>query len=168
MAGIPFGRPPGHLLADRLDHTAAVLYLVFNEGYSASSGDDLVRRDLCDESIRLARLLVSQLPAEPEARGLLALMLLHHARSATRTTATGEMVLLEHQDRSRWDAAMIRSGAAELRRAERAGAPGPVPAAGRDRRAARPRRAASRTPTGRGWRSCTPSWPPSPRRPSST
>ena len=125
LAGIPFGRPPGHLLADRLDHTAAVLYLVFNEGYSASSGDDLVRRDLCDESIRLARLLVSQLPAEPEARGLLALMLLHHARSATRTTATGEMVLLEHQDRSRWDAAMIRSGAAELRRAERFGAPGP-------------------------------------------
>ncbi len=125
MAGIPFGRPPGHLLADRLEHTAAVLYLVFNEGYSASSGDDLVRRDLCDESIRLARLLVSQLPAEPEARGLLALMLLHHARSAARTTAGGEMVLLEHQDRSRWDAAMIRSGAAELRRAERAGAPGP-------------------------------------------
>jgi RNA polymerase sigma-70 factor (ECF subfamily) len=125
MAGIPFGRPPRHLLGDRLEHTAAVLYLVFNEGYSASSGDDLVRRDLCDESIRLARLLVAQLPAEPEAHGLLALMLLHHARSATRTTATGEMVLLEHQDRSRWDAAMIRSGAAELRRAERAGARGP-------------------------------------------
>ena len=124
-AGIPFGRPPGHLLADRLEHTAAVLYLVFDKGYSASSGDDLVRRDLCDESIRLARLLVSQLPAEPEARGLLALMLLHHARSAARTTAAGEMVLLEHQDRGRWDAAMIRSGAAELRRAERAGTPGP-------------------------------------------
>jgi RNA polymerase sigma-70 factor (ECF subfamily) len=125
MAGIPFGRPPGHLLGDRLEHTAAVLYLVFNEGYSASSGDDLVRRDLCDESIRLARLLVSQLPAEPEARGLLALMLLHHARSAARTTAGGEMVLLEHQDRGRWDTAMIRSGSAELRRAQRAGAPGP-------------------------------------------
>jgi RNA polymerase sigma-70 factor (ECF subfamily) len=125
MAGIPFGRPPRHLLGDRLEHTAAVLYLVFNEGYSASSGDDLVRRDLCDESIRLARLLVSALPDEPEAHGLLALMLLHHARSAARTTAEGEMVLLSHQDRSRWDAAMIRSGAAELRRAQRAGTPGP-------------------------------------------
>ena len=125
MAGIPFRQPPGHLLADRLDHTAAVLYLVFNEGYSASSGDDLVRRDLCEESIRLARLVVEQMPAEPEPRGLLALMLLHHARAAARTTASGELVLLEHQDRARWDAAMIRSGSAELRRAERAGAPGP-------------------------------------------
>ena len=125
MAGIPFRQPPGHLLADRLEHTGAVLYLVFNEGYSASSGDELVRRDLCDESIRLARLVVEQLPAEPEPRGLLALMLLHHARAAARTTPTGELVLLEHQDRGRWDAAMIRSGSAELRRAERAGAPGP-------------------------------------------
>src|SRR3954469_13581453 len=125
MAGIPFRRPPRHLLAERLDHAAAVIYLVFNEGYSASSGGDLVRRDLCDESIRLARLLVSQLPDEPEPRGLLALMLLHHARSAVRATADGELVLLEHQDRSRWDAAMIAAGWAELRRAERAGAPGP-------------------------------------------
>ncbi len=125
LAGIPFGRPPGHLLADRLDHTAAVLYLVFNEGYSASSGQDVVRRDLCDESIRLARLLVAQLPSEPEAHGLLALMLLHHARAATRTTPTGGIVLLEHQDRSRWDTGMIRAGSAALRRAERAGARGP-------------------------------------------
>ena len=140
MAGIPFGRPPGHLLADRLDHTAAVLYLVFNEGYSASSGDDLVRRDLCDESIRLARLLVAQLPAEPEARGLLALMLLHHARSAARTTAAGEMVLLEHQDRSRWDAAMIRSGRGRAAPGAAGRRARPLPAAGRDRRAARPRR----------------------------
>jgi RNA polymerase sigma-70 factor (ECF subfamily) len=125
MAGIPFRRPPGHLLAERLDHAAAVIYLVFNEGYSASSGADVVRRDLCDESIRLARLLVSLLPSEPEPRGLLALMLLHHARAAARTTATGEIVLLEDQDRGRWDAGMIRSGSAELRRAERAGATGP-------------------------------------------
>jgi RNA polymerase sigma-70 factor (ECF subfamily) len=125
MAGIPFRRPPGHLLAERLDHAAAVIYLVFNEGYSASSGGDVVRRDLCDESIRLARLLVSLLPAEPEPRGLLALMLLHHARAAARMTAAGEIVLLEHQDRRRWDAAMIRAGSAELRRAERARAPGP-------------------------------------------
>jgi RNA polymerase sigma-70 factor, ECF subfamily len=125
MAGIPFRRPPGHLLEDRLAHAGAVLYLVFNEGYSASSGSDVVRRDLCDESIRLARLLVELVPAEPEPRGLLALMLLHHARSVSRTTADGAMVLLEHQDRSRWDAGMIRAGSAELRRAERAGAPGP-------------------------------------------
>jgi RNA polymerase sigma-70 factor, ECF subfamily len=125
MAGIPFRRPPGHLLAERLDHAAAVIYLVFNEGYSASSGADVVRRDLCEESIRLARLLASQLPEEPEARGLLALMLLHDARAAARTTAEGEIVLLEHQDRGRWDAGMIRAGSAELRRAERAGAPGP-------------------------------------------
>jgi RNA polymerase sigma-70 factor, ECF subfamily len=125
MAGIPFRRPPGHLLAERLDHAAAVIYLVFNEGYSASSGADVVRRDLCEESIRLARLLASQLPEQPEARGLLALMLLHHARAAARTTAAGEIVLLEHQDRERWDAGMIRAGSAELRRAERAGVPGP-------------------------------------------
>src|SRR5204863_5510991 len=77
------------------------------------------------ESIRLARLLVSQLPGEPEPQGLLALMLLHHARAAARTTAEGEIVLLEHQDRSRWNEAMIRAGSAELRRAERAGARGP-------------------------------------------
>jgi RNA polymerase sigma-70 factor, ECF subfamily len=125
MAGIPFRRPPRHLLAERLDHAAAVIYLVFNEGYSASSGGDVVRRDLCDESIRLARLLVSQLPGEPEPRGLLALMLLHHARTAARATPQGELVLLEHQDRSRWDAAMIAAGSAELRRAERAGVRGP-------------------------------------------
>jgi RNA polymerase sigma-70 factor (ECF subfamily) len=125
MAGIPFRRPPGHLLAERLDHAAAVIYLVFNEGYSASSGADVVRRDLCEESIRLARLLASQLPEEPEPRGLLALMLLHHARAAARTTPEGEIVLLEHQDRGRWDSGMIRAGSAELRRAERAGTPGP-------------------------------------------
>jgi RNA polymerase sigma-70 factor (ECF subfamily) len=125
MAGIPFRRPPGHLLAERLDHAAAVIYLVFNEGYSASSGGDVVRRELCEESIRLARLLVAQLPGEPEARGLLALMLLHQARAAARTTAAGDLVLLEHQDRRRWDPALIRAGSAELRRAERAGAPGP-------------------------------------------
>jgi RNA polymerase sigma-70 factor (ECF subfamily) len=124
MAGIPFGRPPAALLGERLDHTAAVLYLVFNEGYSASSGGLVVRRDLCDEAIRLARLLVAALPDEPEAHGLLALMLLHHARSAARTAPDGAMVLLEHQDRGLWDARMIRAGRDELRRA------GPMAAAG--------------------------------------
>ncbi len=159
MAGIPFRQPPGHLLADRLDHTAAVLYLVFNEGYSASSGDDLVRRDLCEESIRLARLVVEQMPAEPEPRGLLALMLLHHARAAARTTAAGELVLLEHQDRARWDAAMIRSGSAELRRAERAGS-ARRPTSCRPRSpSCTPALPASRPPTGRGWPGSTPSLP---------
>jgi RNA polymerase sigma-70 factor, ECF subfamily len=125
LAGIPFRRPPVHLLAERLDHAAAVLYLVFNEGYSASSGPAVVRRDLCDESIRLARLLVSALPAEPEPHGLLGLMLLHHARAAARTGADGRMVLLEHQDRGLWDQRMIRAGSAELDLARGMGAPGP-------------------------------------------
>jgi RNA polymerase sigma-70 factor, ECF subfamily len=125
LAGIPFRRPPADLLADRLDHAAAVLYLVFNEGYSASTGGRLVRRDLCDEAIRLARLLVSALPDEPEAHGLLALMLLHHARTAARTAPDGSMVLLEHQDRALWDRRMIRAGAGELRLARGMAAPGP-------------------------------------------
>jgi RNA polymerase sigma-70 factor, ECF subfamily len=125
LAGIPFRRPPADLLADRLDHTAAVIYLVFNEGYSASTGGRLVRRDLCDEAIRLARLLVSALPGEPEAHGLLALMLLHHARTAARTAPDGSMVLLEHQDRALWDRRMLRAGAGELRLARGMAAPGP-------------------------------------------
>jgi len=125
LAGIPFRRPPADLLADRLDHAAAVLYLVFNEGYSASTGGRLVRRDLCDEAIRLARLLVSALPDEPEAHGLLALMLLHHARTAARTAPDGSMVLLEHQDRALWNRRMIRAGAGELRLARGMAAPGP-------------------------------------------
>ncbi len=125
MAGIPFRRPPAGLLAERLDHAAAVLYLVFNEGYSASTGGLVVRRDLCEEAIRLARLLVSALPDEPEAHGLLALMLLHHARAAARTAADGGMVLLEHQDRALWDREMIRAGTEELRLARGMGEPGP-------------------------------------------
>jgi RNA polymerase sigma-70 factor, ECF subfamily len=125
MAGVPFRRPPAELLAERLDHAAAVLYLVFNEGYSASSGGLVVRRDLCDEAIRLARLLVAALPGEPEARGLLALMLLHHARAAARTAPDGRVVLLEHQDRTRWNRRMIRAGAEELRLAGEMGTPGP-------------------------------------------
>jgi RNA polymerase sigma-70 factor (ECF subfamily) len=101
-----------------------VLYLVFTEGYSATSGS-LLRVDLCDEAIRLARVVVELMPGEAEAAGLLALMLLHHSRRETRASAEGELVLLEEQDRSRWDHDMIDEGLAVLDRALGAGVPGP-------------------------------------------
>ena len=100
-AGIPYEVPEDDALAARLDSVLAVVYLVFNEGYAASVGAELVRAELCGEAIRLGRLLVELLPAEPEPKGLLALMLLHDARRATRTDAEGAIVLLEDQDRSR-------------------------------------------------------------------
>jgi RNA polymerase sigma-70 factor (ECF subfamily) len=124
-AGIPYRVPPDHLLPDRLDGVLTVLYLVFNEGYVASAGDSLVRRELCDEAIRLARLLAELMPDEPEALGLLALLLLHHARRESRVGATGELVLLDEQDRSRWDPAMIVEGVGVLDRAVRLGRLGP-------------------------------------------
>src|SRR5213595_2856983 len=99
-AAIPYRVPPPELLPERLPGVLAVLYLVFNEGYSATSSESLVRVDLCDEAIRLTRVVVSLMPSEPEAAGLLALMLLHHSRRATRVGAGGELVLLEDQDRS--------------------------------------------------------------------
>ena len=102
-AGIPYRVPPAHLLPERLDAVLRVLYLIFNEGYSASAGEVLVRRELSAEAIRLARLLAELMPDEPEALGLLALMLLHDARREARTTAGGALVLLEDQDRSRWE-----------------------------------------------------------------
>jgi RNA polymerase sigma-70 factor (ECF subfamily) len=101
-----------------------VLYLVYNEGYAASSGDALVRRELSAEAIRLTRLVVSLLPDEPEAEGLLALMLLHDARRDARVGPAGEVVLLEDQDRTRWDAERIREGQALAERALRRGRPG--------------------------------------------
>jgi RNA polymerase sigma-70 factor (ECF subfamily) len=116
-AGIPFRVPPDHLLPERLRSVLAVLYLVFNEGYSATAGDNAVRDDLCDEAIRLAKLLAVLMPDEPEAHGLLALMLLHDSRRDARTTARGELVLLEDQDRSRWDRAKIEEGSRVLERA---------------------------------------------------
>lgn len=122
-AGIPYRVPELALLPERLDAVLAVLYLIFNEGYSASAGDALLRRELCDEAIRLARVLVELLardpgvPDDPEALGLLALMLLHHARRAARTDAAGDAVILEEQDRSRWDRAAIDEGVAVLERA---------------------------------------------------
>ena len=116
-AHIPIRVPPQPLLAERLPSVLAVIYLIFNEGYLASSGDDVVRQSLCDEAIRLARLLVQLMPDESEAAGLLALMLLTHSRRGERQADGGELRLLRDQDRSRWDHAMIDDGRAVLERA---------------------------------------------------
>jgi RNA polymerase sigma-70 factor (ECF subfamily) len=124
-AAIPFRVPPAHLLPERLPSVLACAYLVFTEGYVATAGDDLIRRELCDEGIRLARLVVTLMPDEPDARGLLSLLLLQDSRQAARLSAAGEIVLLEDQDRSRWDHARIAEGRAELERAWRSGPPGP-------------------------------------------
>ena len=109
-ARIPYVVPAHDELPDRLAAVLATIYLVFNEGYSATAGDSLVRPDLSGEAIRLARLLVQLLPSEPEALGLLSLMLLHDARRDTRVAADGALVPLEEQDRSRWDRARIAEG----------------------------------------------------------
>jgi len=118
-ARIPYDVPGDDGLAERLDTVMAVVYLVFNEGYSASFGADLVRAELCADAIRLGRMLVELLPAEREPKGLLALMLLHDARRATRTDAEGALVLLAEQDRSRWDGAQIAEGVALVEQALR-------------------------------------------------
>jgi RNA polymerase sigma-70 factor, ECF subfamily len=110
VAGIPYEIPPDHVLPDRLSSVLAVIYLVFTEGYAASSGDRIVRRELCEEAIRLGRVLVELMPDEPEARGLLALMLLQNSRRTARTNESGDLVLLEDQDRSTWDRSMIEEG----------------------------------------------------------
>ena len=110
-ARIPYEVPSADALAERLQAVMAVVYLIFNEGYSASFGTRLVRNELCEQAIRLGRMLVELLPAHAEPRGLLALMLLHDARRATRLDAAGDLVPLEEQDRSRWDRAQIAEGA---------------------------------------------------------
>ena len=115
-AHVPYEVPAVRELPERLDTVLHVIYLVFNEGYSASSGESLTRADLSGEAIRLGRLLVELLP-EPEAAGLLALMLLHESRRPARTSADGELVLLADQDRSRWDRALITEGVALVERA---------------------------------------------------
>lgn len=115
-ARIPYEVPEGPALAERLDSVLRVIYLVFNEGYAASSGDSLTRHDLSAEAIRLGRLLVELLP-EPEAMALLALMLLHESRRAARATAEGDLIVLEEQDRARWNRAQIDEGCALVERA---------------------------------------------------
>jgi len=124
-AGIPYRVPAETELPGRLASVLAVIYLIFNEGYVASSGDVLVRDDLSAEAIRLGRLLAELLPAEPEVLGLLALMLLVEARRRSRATASGELVLLADQDRSRWDRTLIDEGQAIVRACLRRNQPGP-------------------------------------------
>jgi RNA polymerase sigma-70 factor (ECF subfamily) len=124
-AGIPYRVPSDADLPDRLRAVLAVVYLVFNEGYAASSGERLVRDDLCAEAIRLGRLLAELMPDEPEVMGLLALMLLVESRRASRTTPDGGLVLLADQDRGQWDRALIAEGQAIVRQCLRRNQPGP-------------------------------------------
>ncbi len=124
-AGIPYRVPPAHLLPDRLAAVLAVIYALFNEGYGASAGAELIRTGLCVEAIRLARLLARLMPDEPEALGLLSLLLLHDARRPARMDAVGDLVTLEEQDRSRWDTAMIAEASTILDAAVPRRHPGP-------------------------------------------
>ncbi|MFI7417714.1 RNA polymerase sigma factor [Nonomuraea sp. NPDC049684] len=125
QAGIPYRVPAAADLPDRLRAVLAVIYLIFNEGYTASSGERLVREDLCAEAVRLGRLLAELMPDEPEVWGLLALMLLVHSRRAARTAGGGELVPLPEQDRALWDRALVEEGQAIVRRCLRWGRPGP-------------------------------------------
>ena len=124
-AGIPYRIPAEADLPARLSGVLAVVYLIFNEGHTASSGEALARADLCAEAIRLGRLLARLMPDEPEVTGLLALMLLTESRRVARTSADGGLVLLADQDRSRWDGALIAEGQALVRQCLRRGHPGP-------------------------------------------
>ena len=123
VGGIPFEVPPDHMLPDRLNSVLVAIYLIFTEGYAASSGEALIRTDLCAEAIRLGRLVVELMPDEAEARGLLALMLLHDARKSTRVDEHNDLVLLEHQDRGLWDRAEIEEGLRQVRMALQRGRP---------------------------------------------
>jgi RNA polymerase sigma-70 factor, ECF subfamily len=124
-AGIPYRVPPAHLLPERTAGVLAVLYLMFNEGHSASSGTELIRAGLCDEAIRLGRALQQLMPDEPEAMGALALMLLHHSRRHARVGGDGELITLEEQDRRLWNTVEIQEGLELLESALRRGQVGP-------------------------------------------
>ncbi len=124
-ANIPYRVPPADVLPERLDALLAVIYMIFNEGYCATGGDRLTRGDLCREAIRLGRVLVDLMSASAEARGLLALLLLHDSRRETRLDRAGDLVLLDDQDRSKWDQAKIAEGIAILDDALTLNDPGP-------------------------------------------
>src|SRR5690606_28261060 len=124
-AHIPYRVPAAEDLPGRLEPVLAVVYLVLNEGHTATSGDELARAELCAEAVRLGRLLLGLLPEEPEVRGLLALMLLTEARRPARDDGTGALVPLTEQDRSRWDRALVAEGQVLVRECLRLGRPGP-------------------------------------------
>jgi RNA polymerase sigma factor (sigma-70 family) len=121
-AEVPFEVPRGAELAGRVSSVLEVIYLIFNEGYSATAGDDWMRPGLCEDALRLGRILAELAPAEPEVHGLVALMEIQASRAAARTSETGEPILLLDQDRARWDQLLIRRGLSALERAERLGA----------------------------------------------
>ncbi len=124
-AGVPFEVPRGAELEDRLASVLEVIYLIFNEGYSATAGDDIMRPALCDEALRLGLLVAQLVPSEGDAHGLVALMALHVSRSHARIDDAGQPVLLLEQDRARWDQEMIQRGLSALERAEASGPRGP-------------------------------------------
>ncbi|HET7024031.1 MAG TPA: RNA polymerase sigma factor [Gemmatimonadales bacterium] len=124
-AGIPYQIPEGAALPERLDAVLAVIYLVFNEGYASTAGAELIRAPLCQEAIRLARLLVELMPSATEAAALLGLMLLHDSRREARVSSAGDLVLLDEQDRSRWDREEIAEGVGLVEQALRSGFAGP-------------------------------------------
>lgn len=125
QAGIPFRVPPPELLPDRMNAVLAILYLIFNEGYASSEGEDLLRHELCGEAIRLCRTVTELLPGDPEAHALLAVMLLHDSRREARVAASGEPLLLDEQDRAKWDPREIERGLQHLARARDLHAVGP-------------------------------------------
>lgn len=125
-AAIPYRVPPANVLPQRTTGVLGTLYLLFNEGYAATSGADLVRQGLTTEAIRLARLLISLLPDDTEVAGLLALMLLHDARRDTRLDRAGDLVTLDDQDRTHWDTSEIEEAIDILKAAMQLGRPGPI------------------------------------------